>query len=263
MDKPIDVWYNAIFNRVSRRNFEPQGLSREEVNSFTQFCVGFRPFPGVRAVLSTDAADVVFKGAIGSYGKVKGARVFVAFIGDAKDPNILEKIGYFGESIILEATARGFGTCWVGGYFRPDIVSSVVSITGGEKIFAVTPVGYPLESYSREEKWMRMFINAHKRLPATQLVTGLELEKWPDWVDEAIKVARLAPSAHNNQPWEFNIGFDTVTISVSQKRGKLKSFNRMDCGISLLHLELGAQKAGVHGVFRFLDDPDVAVFQRV
>jgi len=261
MDKlPFGRWHKAIFHRISRRSFGPKDLEPEERSSLREFCQDFRPFSGVRAELSVGSSDRVFKGAIGSYGKITGAQAFIAFIGNTKDPNVNEKIGYFGEGIILEVTARGFDTCWVGGYFNPKIVAGVLGIKKGERVYAVTPVGHALEEFSSQEKLMRRFIKAHKRVSMEELVTGIEREQWPKWIEEALEGARVAPSAHNNQPWEFNVSSKGITISISKERGKLKQFNRMDCGIALLHIQLGALNVGVNGNYWFLNDPDVAVF---
>ena len=67
-------------------------------------------------------ADKVFRGMIGSYGRINGAPAFIAFIGDMQSQYVQEEVGYTGEGIILEATALGLGTCWVGGFFKPDVV---------------------------------------------------------------------------------------------------------------------------------------------
>jgi nitroreductase len=261
MDKlPFSRWHKAVFYRISRRNFDSKGLESEELSSLREFCHDFRPFSGVRAELCLDSPDRVFKGTIGTYGKIKGAQVFIAFIGDTKDPKVNEKIGYFGEGIILEATARGLDTCWVGGYFYPEIVAGLLGIKENERVYAVTPIGHALEDFSSQEKKMRRFIKAHKRVPMEELVTGIDRDQWPKWIEEALEVGRLSPSAHNNQSWKFKVNTESITISVSKARGKLKQFNRMDCGIALLHIQLGALSAGINGSFRFLNDPDVAVF---
>lgn len=260
---PVSRWHNAIFHRISRRNFDAKGLKPQELDSFREFCHDFKPFNGVRAELSIDSSDRVFKGAIGSYGKIKGAPVYIAFIGDKNDPNINEKIGYFGEGIILEATAQGFGTCWIGGFFNPEVIADSLKIQGNEKIYAVTPIGHALEEFSSQENRMRRYLKAHKRIPTEELVTGIGKDEWHKWVEEAIKSARVSPSAHNNQPWEFNVNAESITISVNKKRGTLQQFNRIDCGIALLHIQLGALSTGINGSYRFLNDPDVAVFNLV
>jgi len=53
--------------------------------------------------LVADSPETVFKGAIGPYGKIKGAPAFVAFIGHMENPYVQEQVGYTGEGIILEA----------------------------------------------------------------------------------------------------------------------------------------------------------------
>jgi len=264
MDKlPVGKWYKAIFHRISRRGFDLKNIEPNELQSLSEFCNYFQPFSGVRAELGIDFSDKLFKGAIGSYGKIKDAKVFIAFIGDTKDPNVNEKIGYFGEGIILEATARGFDTCWVGGYFNPEVVADLLHIKANERVYAVTPIGHALKEFSSQEIRIRNYIKAHKRVSIEELVTGIDRYLWPKWVEEALKGARIAPSAHNNQPWQFSVSPESITISISKKRGKLKQFNRMDCGIALLHIQLGALHAGVNGSYRFLNDPDVAVFNKI
>ena len=195
MDKlPVSKWYEAIFRRISRRSFDSKDLEPEELSSLREFCYEFKPFSGVRAELCVDSSDRVFKGAIGSYGKISGAQIFIAFIGDIKDPNVNEKIGYFGEGIILETTARGFDSCWVGGYFRPEVVAGLLQINENERVYAVTPIGHALEEFSSQEKRMRRFIKAHKRIPMEELITGMDQDQWPKWVKEVLEVARISPS---------------------------------------------------------------------
>lgn len=55
--------------------------------------------------------DQIFKGAVGTYGKIKGATSLVAFVGAMDSPQVNEKLGYLGESLILEATSMGLDTC--------------------------------------------------------------------------------------------------------------------------------------------------------
>ena len=67
-------------------------------------------------MLVTQSPSDVFKGAIGPYGKIRGAPAFIAFIGNMENRNIQEKVGYMGEGIILEAEAMNLGTCWLALY---------------------------------------------------------------------------------------------------------------------------------------------------
>jgi hypothetical protein len=155
MDIPFPRWYSAVQRRRSRRHFNPnRSIEPDILAKLDTFCKQFRPFPHARSCLVTKSVDNVFKGVFGSYGKIKGVSAFIAFIGDMNSPFVQEEVGYTGEGIILEATALGLNTCWVGGFFRPESVASLVEIGSQERILAVTPVGYARKFESLEEKLM-------------------------------------------------------------------------------------------------------------
>lgn len=98
----------------------------------------------IRTDCQPEPPDDILKGAFGSYGKVKGAVAYVAFVGNMSSASVQEKVGYTGEGIILEATSLGLGTCWVGAFFRPDVVAARVGSDKAERVLAVTPLGYAL-----------------------------------------------------------------------------------------------------------------------
>jgi len=207
----------------------------------------------------THSIDSVFKGALSHYGKIKGAPLCVAFIGDIRDPYVHEKVGFVGEGIIIEATACGLGTCWVGGFFRPDVAASLAQVYEHEKVLAVTPVGYPADKISLEEKIMTGFGRTHKRRPLEELVTGIKHEM-PVWIRQALEAARIAPSAVNRQPWRFAVTQNSITISVDTMKDTYHISKRIDCGIAMLHIEVAALSCGVQGEWKFLTPPDVAQY---
>jgi hypothetical protein len=198
---------------------------------------------------------------MGSFGKVKGAQAFIAFIGNMDDPLVHEEVGYTGEGIILEATALGLNTCWVGGFFRPEIVASLIEVSNKERVLAVTPVGYARESESWEEKLMTGFGRSHNRLALAKLVRGLPKERWPDWVNVSLEAARRAPSAINRQPWGFDVQDDGITVFVRNMGPGFNVSKRLDCGIAMLHLEVAAVDSGCKGEWEFLPSPQVAKFK--
>jgi nitroreductase len=140
-----------------------------ELDRLQTICREFRPFPQARADLVTQSPDKILKGAVGPYGKVKGARALIAFTGNMDDPYVQETVGYIGEGVILEATAMGLATCWVGGFFRPKVAASVVGVHGSEKVLAVTPVGRAAKRLTREEIIMTGFGRNHRRKPLAEL----------------------------------------------------------------------------------------------
>jgi nitroreductase len=258
MDIPFSRWYQVIARRRSRRHFDgSRPVAPETLAVLNKVCNEFAPFPSARACLVTESAEAVFKGIIGSYGKIRGASAFVAFVGNMNDPFVQEKVGYTGEGIILEATALGLDTCWVGGFFRPEVAGSLVQVSDSERILAVTPVGYARGFESWEEKLMARFGRSHRRLPLSRLARGLPGERWPDWAEISLEAARLAPSAVNRQPWGFDVQENSITVFVRTGGPEFNVSKRLDCGIAMLHLEVAAGDRGRRGQWEFLRSPQV------
>ncbi len=260
MEIPYSRWMAAIPPRRSRRQYDSSPLEPDELSGLREVCREFRPFPEARADVVTESPDRILRGAVGPYGKVRGATALIAFTADMRDPYVQEKLGYTGEGIILEATAMGLGTCWVGGFFRPKVAASVVGIARDEKVLAVTPVGRAVERPTRQEVVMTFFGRNHRRKPLAEMATGLEREQWPGWIESALEAARIAPSAVNRQPWRFHVESNNITVSVDSTRINLGISKRLDCGIAMLHIEVAALDCGVKGKWEFLEAPSVARF---
>ncbi len=116
MNIPFSRWYPAIEKRRSRRHFdESRPIEPDKLSALDTVCKEFMPFPNARSCLVTESVKGVFRGIVGSYGKIKDAPAFVAFIGNMDSASVQEEVGYTGEGVILEATALGLNTCWVAG----------------------------------------------------------------------------------------------------------------------------------------------------
>lgn len=248
-------WYPAIFRRKSRRRFLNEPLMEKDVRRLQDVCENFKPFPDARAVLVRKNADDVLKGLLGSYGKIEGASSYLAFLGDMRSPYVQENVGYTGEGLILEATVLGLGSCWVGGFFYPERVCRAIDMGAEERVLAISPVGLSARAYSLDEKIMKGFVRAHKRKPLSAMVEG-RIDT--SWMKAALEAARLAPSAVNRQPWRFRLEDDSITIYPDNRRDGSKIKKRLDCGIAMLHLELGARSTGDEVCLKNLDPPEVA-----
>ncbi len=262
MDIPTERWYEAIFARRSRRNFDPERqVEKASLAAIEKVCLEFRPFACARTCLINKPGIDVFKGIAGSYGKVKGSAAFIAMIGDMNAQEVQEAVGYTGEGVILEAAALGLDTCWVGGLFSKENTVKLIKIADNERVLAVSPLGYARENISFQEKVMIGFGRTHQRLPLSKLVTG-QLEYEPaDWQKAALEAARQAPSAVNRQPWRFNLRNAGVMVSIRTPGQESGISKRLDCGIAMLHLETAALAHGVSGYWKYLPSPDVARFE--
>ncbi len=138
---------------------------RISLEAMRRVCAEFRPFQSARAVLVADPAEDIFRGIPGGYGKVSGAPALVAFVGNMESPDVQEALGYTGEGVILEATALGLATCWVGGFFSPKRAAAIAKVAPNERVLAVTPVGYAKEGSSLQERAMSRFGRNWQRRP--------------------------------------------------------------------------------------------------
>ena len=95
MDIPFSRWYPIIETRRSRRSFETRPLEAGDLTHLQSICSDFVPFPYSRSVLVTASPENVFKGAVGPYGKIRGAPAFIAFIGNMENPNVQEQLATY------------------------------------------------------------------------------------------------------------------------------------------------------------------------
>lgn len=255
-------WYTAISVRCSRRSYDKgRPIEKDAGEKLHRVCREFRPYAPARVEFVSEPPDDIFSRALGFYGNIKNAPAFLAFIGDMSDENVQEKMGYTGEGIVLEATSLGLGTCWVALTYRSKSALSMLKLNGGEKLLAVSPVGYTTEAWTFGENVFSVFGANRRRKSLAGMVSGLDSLHRPQWAEKAVEAARLAPSAINRQPWSFYVGEDSITVSISVSGPQYNISKRLDCGIAMLHIELGALSCGVTGKWELLKQPQVARFK--
>jgi nitroreductase len=234
----------AIERRGSRRTFDGSPVPEDKLERIEAACDGFRPWENARTVLVRDPATDVFRGIVGSYGKVTGAPHLLAMIGSV-EALYDQRAGYTGEAIVLLATSLGVGTCWIGGFFDHDLAAALTDIQPDERILAVSPLGTPVTELSADELALRGFARSKHRKPAEKIAPGSD--RWPAWAQSAVAACVSAPSAMNRQPWRFSMDGDALVISADSPFETPRVTRRLDCGIGMLHAELGAIEAGVAG----------------
>jgi hypothetical protein len=252
---PVRRWEEAIARRVSRRRYLPHAPDSSLLQRLEDHCARFRPLGPARALLVSPCPPDLFRGIVGSYGSIRGAPCCLVFAGPA---GAEAQVGYVGEAAVLEATALSLGTCWVGGLFRPGALRDRVPLGPGERVWAVAAVGMPVERKALEERLMAGIARSHQRKPAEALAPGVG--GWPAWAARAVAAARLAPSALNRQPWRFRREGEALVLSADGP-DTYAIPKRLDCGIALLHAELGARAAGWSGRWELLPAPGVAAFR--
>lgn len=259
-DAPVDRWLEAARERRSRRAFDGSTPSEEHLAALEDACERFRPHPDARAVMARSVREDLFRGIVGSYGRVHGAPSAALFVGRADSPRAKASVGYTGEAIVLEATALGVGTCWVGGMFDGSLARTTAGASDGEKVFAVTPLGYPMQKVTSTERFVYGMKKPKPRKPVEHIAPDLHDRSWPNWARPGVEAARIAPSTSNRQPWRFRVDEGAIVISFDGPDTPIVS-KRLDCGIAMLHFELAVRAAGASGAWELLEHrADVARF---
>jgi nitroreductase len=168
-----------------------------------------------------------FQGALAKYGKFRGVTDYLVMAG-AKADDLDERIGYFGEQLVLFAQAIGLNSCWVGLSYTK--VPGTYVLNDGEVIKAYIAIGYG-ETQGVSHKI--------KRIDQVSNVS----ESTPDWFSRGVEAALLAPTAVNQQKFSFEFlpAEDGQLPRVRAKKGfSLIGYTHMDLGIAKYHFELGA-----------------------
>ena len=155
------------------------------------------------------------------YGKLN-AYHYIALVGKKCD-NLEEKIGYFGEKLVILANSCSLDTCWVGGTYSKR--NTKVKIEKDEKLVGIIAIGYGVNHG-----------HPHKSKTLTDVTTTLE--NTPEWFIKGVESALLAPTAINQQKFKFTFNNDgSVTASAG-----VGPYSKVDLGIVKYHFEVGANQ---------------------
>jgi hypothetical protein len=256
---------DAIYDRISIRTYEKKPLTPnerqkvEEIVSMSKNHVG--PF-GHQIRYFVDHQDKQIDDEakrIGTYGFIKNAPSFIGGV-IKNDFNAIVDYGYLFESIILQLTKAGFGTCWLAGTFNRNAFKE--TFVEGEIIPAITPVGYPEDTMSLRERAIRFAIKANRRKPFEEMFFENDVhhpikedQNYPLY--EPLVLVKLAPSASNKQPWRIIIENHQVHFFLE----KTANYNdnrpfviqALDMGIALCHFELGLKYLNKNYTFSKID----------
>ena len=170
-----------------------------------------------------------FQGKLAKYGKFRGVNDYIVMAGQKAD-DLDERIGYYGEQLVLLAQTLGLNTCWVGLSYSK--VPGTYVLDAGEVIEAYISIGYgETQGVSHKIKRVEQVSNAN--------------DLTPSWFRQGVEAALLAPTAVNQQKFFFEYipARDGKPVRVLAKRNfSLIGYTKMDLGIAKYHFEIGAGK---------------------
>ena len=169
-----------------------------------------------------------FKGTMAKYGKFRNANNYIVMAGKKAD-DLDERIGYYGEHIVLLAQTLGLNTCWVGLSYSK--VPGTYVLDEGEKIACYIAIGYGETQGS-----------GHKIKTVEQVSNASDIT--PSWFKKGVEAALLAPTAVNQQKFSFEyVGMSNNRHQVRAKKGfSMIGYTQMDLGIAKYHFDVGAGK---------------------
>ena len=126
----------AIRARHSVRQYLNKPLKPDELATLRAEVDACNRESGLHLQLVTNEPKA-FEGGMARYGKFNGVQNYFALVGKA-GPDLQERVGYWGERLVLAAQAMGLNTCWVALTFTK--VKSAYTLDEGEKLAAVISI---------------------------------------------------------------------------------------------------------------------------
>lgn len=217
----------AIEARHSVRAYKDKPLDESTVNLLKEKIIELNHEGELHMQLITNEPKA-FQGPLARYGKFSGVNNYIVIAGEKAD-DLDERVGYYGEQLVLYAQTLGLNTCWVGLSYTK--VPGTYVLYWKEKIACYIAIGYgETQGVSHKIKTVAQVSNAD--------------EGTPEWFRKGVEAALLAPTAVNQQKFSFEYaGMTGGRHRVIARKGfSLIGYTKMDMGIAKYHFELGAGK---------------------
>ena len=213
----------AIGKRHSVRHYTSAPLPQNIVNTLKSAIIDINKQAQLNIQLITNEPRA-FTG-IFAYGKFSGVANYFVMAGE-RSPDLHEKIGYYGEKLVLLAQQLGMNTCWAGMSYRK--IADTYKLNANETILCYIALGYGENQ------------GVSHRIKTIEQISNVSADS-PPWFIDGCQAALLAPTAINQQKFRFEYaGGDNVIA----KRGfSLVGYTRIDLGIAKLHFEIGAKNS--------------------
>ena len=219
----------AILARHSVRAYTDQPITGDTLTVLQQKIDEINAASNLHVQLVLDEPKA-FLCAMAKYGKFRGVRNYLVMAGKKAD-DLDERVGYYGEQLVLLAQTLGLNTCWVGVSYSKTPGAFVLD--EGEKVACVISIGYG------ETQGVSHKIKSPKEVSNASDIT-------PRWFNDGVKAALLAPTAVNQQKFHFEyVGFDGESKKpkvIAKKGTSLVGYTQMDLGIAKCHFEIAAGK---------------------
>ena len=228
---------DAINNRVSQRAFLDKKIDRDTEDTLRNLVKACNKQSGLDMQLICGDPKP-FSSKIKTLGRFSNVNNYIAMIGYEDDEFRQEKIGWFGEYLVLEALKMGLSSCWVSATYSP--YKSACLMDEDEVMECVIALGYPSDEDTKVTSAFYKVLSVKNKFvdssKAPEDFYETDKERLPRWFIRGIDAVSKAPSAMNRQPVHFSYYDDKLTISVPGEN----ETDLIDLGIAKMHFMLAA-----------------------
>ena len=217
----------AVVARHSVRQYIEKPIEAEKIEELKALIEECNREGGTHIQLVTNEPKA-FEGGMAKYGKFSGISNYIAVVGKKGDD---VNLGYYGEKVVLRAQMLGLNTCWVGLTFSKQ--TDKYKVLDGEKLVCVVPLGYGVNQGVQhpQKKGYEAYCKDARKVPSA----------FPKWFVDGMNAALLAPTAINQQKFEFVL-HDGNKVEAKTRFTMLNGYAPIDLGITKRHFEIGAGK---------------------
>lgn len=223
-------YLEAIRARHAVRKYQTKPIEAEKLAEIQELIDECNRESGLHIQLVTNE-PLAFSTGVFKYGQFSGVSNYLVLAGPKKGEDVKEKIGYYGQKVVLLMQALGLNTCWVALTFKN--VKDAYQLRPGETLHLVVACGYG-ETDGVQHPQKRTVEDLSKDARTTQ---GQPL---PDWFLCGMEGALLAPTAMNQQKFVITL-HDHNEVSA---KAKFDLFGNAayDLGIVKCNFEIAAGK---------------------
>ncbi len=205
--------------RHSVRQYQDKALDPGTVSKLLTAIDEINRESGLSVRLVTDDPKA-FSGIMGRMSRFTNVPAYFSMIGK-EDPSLNERVGYYGEELVLYAQSLGLNTCWA---MVCGKKGSARFLKEGEKMVIGIAVGYGADQGSQ-----------HKSKPV-DMVSNVGPDT-PEWFRKGVEGALGAPTGMNKQAFRFEYKDERVEASYLGNW-----MTQLDLGIAKKHFELYSVK---------------------
>ena len=213
----------AIKARHSVRKYLDQPIEAPKVAAIKEAIERINANSGLNVQLVLEEPKA-FSSGMWKYGQFAGVRNYLVMAGP-KGKEAEEKVGYYGEELVLLAQTLGMNTCWVGLTYKK--IPGTFTLRAGDIVHCVISLGYGQDQGIQ-----------HRQRPAENFYES-EVTP-PKWFMEGVEAALLAPTAVNQQKFKFFLK-DGNKVEAKTYFSPV-GYTIIDLGIAKYHFEIGAGK---------------------